>query len=212
MATPFVSGIAAMLRGAGLTNVQVMDCLRNTSSNGGSYDPIHGFGNVNAEAAVAGCTQIAAGGGKKTPGGETTSGIGQPGAPAPAVSPQQPGQGERSADATAPRVRVTVPLDKKAHAARAGYVTVRVRLSEAAKVALEIVDGRETAVAGHNAVVVAEGLVKLTAGTHSVKVRLTKTGKRVLRVRRVVTVTLLALARDASGNDGTAIAEGKIRR
>src|SRR5205823_10383509 len=43
MATPFVSGVAAMLRGAGLSNAQVMDCIRRTSSNGGSYDPIRGY-------------------------------------------------------------------------------------------------------------------------------------------------------------------------
>ena len=36
--------------------------------------------------------------------------------------------------------------------------------------------------------------------------------KRVLRSRRRVTATVLASARDAAGNDGTAIAQGKIRR
>src|SRR5436190_22509423 len=68
MATPFVSGIAALLRGAGLTNAQVMDCFKRTSSNGGSYDPVRGYGNVNADAAVAGCTQLPVGAGS-VPGG-----------------------------------------------------------------------------------------------------------------------------------------------
>jgi hypothetical protein len=43
-------------------------------------------------------------------------------------------------------------------------------------------------------------------------VKLTTAGRRVVRSRRSMTVTLLALARDASNNNGTAIKEGRIRR
>ena len=52
MAAPFVSGVAAMLFGQGLTNEQVVDKLRTTSSNAGSYDPVYGYGIVNADMAT----------------------------------------------------------------------------------------------------------------------------------------------------------------
>ena len=52
MATPFVSGVAAMLFGQGLTNQQIVDRLETTSSNHGSYDPVYGWGIVNADAAT----------------------------------------------------------------------------------------------------------------------------------------------------------------
>jgi subtilisin family serine protease len=212
MATPFVSGIAAILRGAGLTNQQVMDCLKSTSSNHGSYDAINGYGLVSAEAAVSGCTQLPLGGGTQLGGATGQSGT------AP-ITQQQPaqggaqGQGQQS-DTTPPRIRLSIPKRTAAHVARAGYITVRVRLSEAAKVALEVLSGRETAAAGRNAIVLAKGLTKkLSAGkAHDVRLKLTKKGKRVVRSRRALTVTLLGLARDGSGNNGTAIVEGRIRR
>jgi subtilisin family serine protease len=52
MATPFVSGVAALLFGEGLTNQQVLDKLKTTSSNHGSYDPVFGYGIVDADAAT----------------------------------------------------------------------------------------------------------------------------------------------------------------
>jgi len=122
-------------------------------------------------------------------------------------------QGDQVAsDSTAPRVRVSLSAGAKAHAARAGYALVRVSLSEAAVVQLKVMNGRETAIAGRNSFVLARGSFKLRRGTTTVKVRLTRMAKRVLRSRRRVTATVLASARDAAGNDGTAIAQGKIRR
>jgi hypothetical protein len=211
MATPFVSGIAAILRGAGLTNQQVMDCIKTTSSNHGSYDAINGYGVVSAEAAVSGCTQLPLGGGTQLGGAQSGT---QPG-----IQPQQPSgqggvQGQRTqSDTTPPRIRLAIPKKTAAHVARSGYITVRVRLSETAKVALEVLSGRETAAAGRNAVVLAKGLTKLSGGkSHDVRLKLTKSGRRVVRSRRALTVTLLGLARDASGNNGTAIIEARIRR
>jgi serine protease len=55
MATPFVSGVAALLAGRGLGPGRILQCLKGTSSNHGSYDPVNGYGIVNADAAVAGC-------------------------------------------------------------------------------------------------------------------------------------------------------------
>ena len=52
MATPFVSGVAAILFGEGLNNQQVLDKLKTTSSNHGSYDPVMGYGIVDADAAT----------------------------------------------------------------------------------------------------------------------------------------------------------------
>jgi serine protease len=52
MATPFVSGVAALLFGKGLNNQQVLDKLKTTSSNQGSYDPVFGYGIVDADAAT----------------------------------------------------------------------------------------------------------------------------------------------------------------
>jgi serine protease len=52
MATPFVSGVAALLFGQGLTNEGIVQRLETTSSNHGSYDPIYGWGIVDADAAT----------------------------------------------------------------------------------------------------------------------------------------------------------------
>jgi serine protease len=209
MSTPFVSGIAAMLRGAGLSNQQVMDCLKRTSSNHGSYDPVNGYGIVNAESAVAGCTQLAAGA-NPFPTGATGKG----------TTPQPPSgqggvQGERTkSDTTAPVIRLSIPKRPAAHVARAGYITVRVWLSEPAKVVMQVLSGRETAAAGRNAIVLArKGVNSLRGGrAYEVRLKLTNIGRRMLRSRRAMTVTLIALARDASNNNGTAITEGRIHR
>ena len=57
MATPFVSGVAALLASRGLTNVEIVECLLETADDLGSLgrDPIFGYGRVNARAAVTGC-------------------------------------------------------------------------------------------------------------------------------------------------------------
>jgi subtilisin family serine protease len=52
MASPQVAGVAALLYGQGLTNAQVVDRLKQTSSNHGTYDPVMGYGIVNADAAT----------------------------------------------------------------------------------------------------------------------------------------------------------------
>jgi serine protease len=52
MASPFVSGVAALLYGQGLTNAQIVTKLEQTSSNHGAYDPVMGYGIVDADAAT----------------------------------------------------------------------------------------------------------------------------------------------------------------
>ena len=56
MAAPFVSGVAALLAGKGLSAPQILQCLKTKSSNDGGYDPIYGYGIVDAGKAVAACT------------------------------------------------------------------------------------------------------------------------------------------------------------
>jgi len=52
MAAPHVAGVAALLAGKGLTNQQIVDRLKATSSNHGAYDPVYGYGIVDADAAT----------------------------------------------------------------------------------------------------------------------------------------------------------------
>jgi subtilisin family serine protease len=56
MSAPFVSGVAALLAGRGLTAPQILACLKTKSSNDGAYDPVYGYGIVDADKAVAGCS------------------------------------------------------------------------------------------------------------------------------------------------------------
>jgi subtilisin family serine protease len=55
MASPFVAGVAALLAGKGLTNAQILACLKKTSSNKGESDPVTGYGLVDADAATRQC-------------------------------------------------------------------------------------------------------------------------------------------------------------
>jgi serine protease len=57
MAAPFVSGVAALLAGKGLKAPQILQCLKTRSSNNGTYEPIYGYGIVDASAALAGCNK-----------------------------------------------------------------------------------------------------------------------------------------------------------
>ena len=52
MASPQVAGVAALLYGQGLTNAQIVERLKQTSSNQGTYDPVMGYGIVDADAAT----------------------------------------------------------------------------------------------------------------------------------------------------------------
>lgn len=56
MAAPFVSGVAALLAGKGLSNGQILECIRTTSSGGGNYNPVMGYGIVDADAATKNCS------------------------------------------------------------------------------------------------------------------------------------------------------------
>jgi serine protease len=57
MATPFVSGVAGLLAGQGLTPQQIIDCITSTTDDLGTpgRDPVYGYGRVNAYRAVTEC-------------------------------------------------------------------------------------------------------------------------------------------------------------
>ena len=209
MAAPHVSGIAAMLAAGGLTNTQILNCFRATSSNGGSFDPVYGYGIVNAQAAAANCGANFS---------QAPSGDGSAPAPPPAgggstAPPQQNVAGQRAAsDTTSPRVRIALVRARRAVVARAGRLPIRIRASEPVTVAVRVVSGRLAAAAGTNAVVIARGTVRVTrAGTTATQLRLTRTGRRMLRMRKTRTVSILGRARDAAGNIGTAATQGRLR-
>ncbi|MEA2446716.1 MAG: lantibiotic leader peptide-processing serine protease, partial [Actinomycetota bacterium] len=57
MAAPIVSGVAALLAGQGLSNADIVSCLKTSSDDLGSpgRDPFYGYGRVNAANAVTTC-------------------------------------------------------------------------------------------------------------------------------------------------------------
>lgn len=54
-ATAHTAGVAAILAGGGLTNVEIVECLKATSSNRGSYDLVMGHGAIDAARATEVC-------------------------------------------------------------------------------------------------------------------------------------------------------------
>lgn len=54
-AVAHTAGVAALLAGRGLSNEQIVECLRVTSSGRGAWDPVMGYGIVDAGAAVREC-------------------------------------------------------------------------------------------------------------------------------------------------------------
>ena len=213
MAAPHVSGVAAILASGGLTNAQILDCLRASSSNGGGYDPVYGYGIVNAQAAAASCGAVFAPPPAPPSGGSGGGTVPPPAGSTPAPTPGSGVAGQQAAsDTKAPRIRLALGKGRRAAIARAGRLPVRVRSSEAATVAVQVVSGRLAAAAGRNATVIARGTVRFTrAGLRVARLKLTRAGRKMLRQRKSRTVTLLGRGRDAAGNFGTAAKQARIR-
>jgi hypothetical protein len=74
--TPFVSGLSAMLRGMGLSNAQTVECIRTKSSNRGRYDPVMGWGIIDADAATRECSAQSTAAFSPPPGGGQGGGQG----------------------------------------------------------------------------------------------------------------------------------------
>ena len=163
MAAPHAAGVAALLAGRGLTNAQIVECLRTRSSNRGGYDPVDGYGIVDADEATAKC-------GSSTPafqpsGGDTSGGPGGGNQP----PPDQGGSNEA-------QVTVTVRRTSRRQLARSGRVKAIVRSDRAVRVKLRAVltRGKKKSTAGTRT-------VKLGgAGTKSTTVKLSRSARRAL--------------------------------
>jgi subtilisin family serine protease len=160
MAAPHVAGVAALLAGRGLSNAQIVECLRTTSSNDGDYDQVYGYGIVNAEAAVARCGgstpayQPPAGGTGAAPGSGSEGGAAQPEA----------------------KVTVTVKKTTRAKLAKSGRLVATVRSDRAATVKLRAVltRGKSKSTAGTRTVTLGG------AGSKKAGIRLSKSARRAL--------------------------------
>jgi subtilisin family serine protease len=171
MAAPHVSGVAALLLGRGLTNAQVVQCLKTTSSNNGGYDPAFGYGIVNADAAVARCSPTS------TPTYQPPPPGGGGGGPPPGDPPPGGGgQGDPGAGSGEAQVRVTVKRTTRARLAKSGRLSVTVRSDRAASVKLRAVltRGKTKSTAGTRTVALGG------AGSRTAGVRLSKSARRRL--------------------------------
>jgi subtilisin family serine protease len=155
MATPFVSGVAAILAAKGLSNGQILECLKSTSSNGGSFDPVMGYGIVNADAAAKTCS--------------------------PATTPTRPGASGGGPPAGGPGgssggLKVTVKRISRRKLARTRTLRVRIKSGFATTVKLRAVLRHRTA--GRKRVVLK------SAGKRTVRLRISRRAAHRLRPRR----------------------------
>jgi hypothetical protein len=155
MASPFVAGVAAMLSAKGLTNAQILECIRTTSSNKGQYDPAMGYGIVDADAATSTCSAAS------TPG---FAGAGGP----------QAGGGSDFLSVVAKR-------RSRKRLVRKRRIPVTIRSSKAVRVKLRVVmrrNGRKARTLGRRTVTLK------SAGRKRSAARLTRRGARRLKRRR----------------------------
>jgi thermitase len=165
MAAPYVSGVAALLAGRGLSNTQIVECLRTTSSNAGEYDPVYGYGVVDADTAVSKCAPAT------TPAYQ----------PPPSQSPP-PGGNEQPAPsgggAAEPEANVTVTVRRttRSQLARTGQLKATVRSDRAVSVKLRgvLTRGKSKSTAGTRTVQLGG------SGSRGVVVRLSKSARRAL--------------------------------
>lgn len=177
MATPYVSGVAAMLAAKGLSAAQILECLRTTSSNKGSYDPVMGYGLVDADSATSTCSP------------QTTAAFQ---APSGAARSAPGGSGSRSF------LVVKVKRTTLKALRRTRTLTVLIRSSRKVTVSLRAVGRR-----GHSP---AKALSRRTArlgraGTRTFKMRISRRSARAL-LRKGTTVRVLYRAGAIAGVAG----------
>jgi subtilisin family serine protease len=132
MAAPFVSGLAAVLAAKGLSNGQILECIKATSSNEGSFDPVMGYGIVNVERAAKECAPAT------TPTRPGATGGGPPsGGPAPGPSGST--------------LSVTVKRKSRARLARTRKLRVTVQSGSATSVKLRAVFKKSRTAKGRTA-------------------------------------------------------------
>jgi thermitase len=167
-AAPHVAGVAALLSARGLSNAQIVECLKKTSSNEGSYDPVYGYGIVDAHAAVAGCSQATTPGYQPPPPPPPPPGGGDGGQPPP--------PGGDGGDGGEAQVTVTVKRTTRQRLAKSGKLKASVRSDRTVTVKLRAVltRGKRKSTAGTKT-------VKLSgAGSKGATVRLSRSARRAL--------------------------------
>jgi subtilisin family serine protease len=170
MATPYVSGVAALLAAKGLSNGQILECIKANSSNGGNFGPAMGYGIVDADAASKNCSEGA------TPSRPGASGGGPPTA--------QPG-GSPGA------LKVTVKRVARAKLARTRKLRVTVDSGFATTVRLRAVQRKRT--------VGRKRVVLKAAGKKTVTVRIRRRAARKLRASRKARVKVRYRAGSQAG-------------
>jgi subtilisin family serine protease len=175
MASPYAAGVAALLSGQGLTNAQIMECFKRTSSNKGSFDPIYGYGIVDADAATTQCTAQTTPSYSPAP----TSGGGSSTAPPPST---QPGGSPQAGSPDSGLVfRAVILRDRRGTVARRGWLRVRVSSNRAIRGRLAALLSRK----GRRSVRIGAARFTLRqAGSRVVRVKLTRAGRQRLQRTR----------------------------
>jgi plastocyanin len=118
------------------------------------------------------------------------------------------GGGSVAGDKTKPTVKVKLKSARASRVRRVGRLVAEVKVNEAAKVALTA-----KARSGRNRVTIASGGVELTtAGTRLPELKLTRAGRKLLKKKRRVAVTVTAKAIDTAGNTSSDSARGSLKR
>jgi subtilisin family serine protease len=169
MAAPHVAGVAALLAGRGLTNAQIVECLRTTSSNGGEYDPAFGYGIVDADAATSKCAAAT------TPAFEPPPQPGPSPSPNPSPNPEPAPPSDPPSGGGEAQVTVTVKRTSRQRLARSGRLTAVVRTDRAVSVKLRAVLTRAKTRTAGKATVRMRG-----AGRRTVVVKLSRSARRAL--------------------------------
>jgi plastocyanin len=126
----------------------------------------------------------------------------------PVPRPGSGGGGGAAPDKTKPKVSVRLASTRVSRVRRVGELVVQVKVDEAAKVALSAKVRVKRKIQE-----IATGAVEITgAGTRRPELKLTRAGKKLLKKRKPVRVSVTALAIDSSGNKSTAGTKGKLKR
>jgi len=190
MSAPHVSGLAAMLMQLGLSNQQVVDCLKATSRNPvtqtrGSFEPTYGWGIVDADEATRRCS---------------SSGIsGEPGP----VSGRGSGRGGGNINPRQVSFSMRLLPDDLSRVVRRRRVRFRMRSGEPLTVSLAAtLRGAGGSQRSRGRRVIGQRLVVTNGpGTRRASVRLTRAGVRALRRRGMrARITLRFRAQDRDGN------------
>jgi plastocyanin len=118
------------------------------------------------------------------------------------------GGGGAAADKSAPKVKVKLLSTRSSRVRRGGRLVAQVSVNEAAKVALTA-----KARSKRKLVTIAEGAAELTtAGTRRPELRLTRVGRKLLKAKPRLAVSVSARAIDTAGNTSKASARGTLKR